>query len=67
MFVIIDIWSIFEGRLLQTCVSKMYKATLRAMLQNELSICLSENTHYDTKRMQTLKLVKPVMLQKILC
>ena len=55
MFLISDIGLIFEGCLLQTCVSKIYKPTLHTMLQNELSTCLNKNTHYDTKMHADLK------------
>jgi len=44
---------------------KIYKSSLHTVLQNEFSTCLSENT--TRKSMQTRKLVKRVMLQKILC
>ena len=55
MFLISDIGSLFEGCLLQTCVSKIYKPTLHTMLQNELSTCLNENTHNNTKTHADLK------------
>jgi len=45
----------FEGCLLQTCVSKMYKPTLHIMLQIKLSTCLNETTNYDTKSLADLK------------